>query len=891
MTKRLTSAQIRRAFLDYFKRNGHSEVPSSSLVTGDPTLIFTNAGMVQFKDTFLGLEKRSYTRATSAQKCMRVQGKHNDLENVGPSPRHHTFFEMLGNFSFGDYFKRDAIRYAWEFCTQEMGIDPQRLYHTVFSSDDEAYGYWLELGVDPSHILRMGEKTNFWSMGEVGPCGPTSELHYDFGPEACTCNEPNCSVLLDNDCLRWLEIWNLVFMQFDQSADGRRKLLPKPGVDTGMGLERISSALQGVRSNYETDLFLPIMDAIQEDLRQDNATRAKNVVAYRVIADHGRAMTFLLADGVLPGNEGGPYVLRMVMRRAMRFAKKMGVQRPFLGDVARAVIHQVGGHYAELVSQQDFILKAVQQEEERFQQALDNGLAILDEIILETQARNESVIAGRDVFRLWDTHGFPIDLTRDVAQERGLTLDEAGFHQAMEAQRERARALGKFTVGEKEEAYRQLNLPETTFLGYAVTRALVRVLAILNDGQAVGQAIAGDEVEVVLDQTPFYAEAGGQVGDTGLIESPNARMQVEDTQQPIHGVVVHRARVLEGTLRAGDDVRASVDELRRLDIMRNHTATHLLHKALREILGEHATQKGSLVAPDRLRFDFSHLSAISRDELNMLESRVNEMILRNLPVHWYVTSKEQAMREGAMALFGEKYGDQVRVVCVAQSRDDQCYSRELCGGTHLNATGEIGYFHIVNEGSIGAGLRRIEAVTGRGAQSFVRTRLALLDSLATQLETTPENIPAKINAQMDELRALRNQLAQSQRTAAKAELDAILKRAQQVKDVAVVSAQVSAASVEMLREMSDWLRDKLGSGVVALGAAIKDKPSLIVSLTPDLIARGLHAGNLIKPVAQVVGGSGGGKANMAQAGGKDVSKLDEALDLVPAVVERALMNL
>ncbi|MBI1800639.1 MAG: alanine--tRNA ligase, partial [Chloroflexi bacterium] len=500
----MTSSQIRRAFLDFFVGHGHTEVASSPLVTGDPTLIFTNAGMVQFKDAFLGLEKRPYARATTAQKCMRVQGKHNDLENVGPSPRHHTFFEMLGNFSFGDYFKRDAIRFAWEFCTRVMDIAPERLYHTVFNDDDEAYGYWLDLGVDATHVLRMGEKTNFWSMGDVGPCGPTSELHYDFGPDACTCHQPNCSVQLDNDCGRWLEVWNLVFMQFDQLPDGSRRLLPKPGVDTGMGLERMTTVSQGARSNYDTDLFQPIMDAIQEDLRHDREARTRNEIAYRVIADHGRAMTFLLADGVLPGNEGGPYVLRMIMRRAMRFGKKMGVQRPFLGDVARAVIAEMGGHYQELRSRQEFIVKAIQQEEERFEQTLDKGLLILDEWMSglqapdldRGQARGEMVLPGRDVFRLWDTYGFPVDLTRDVAQERGFRLDDAGFRTAMQEQRERARAHGKFAAGEMEEIYRGLQLPPTKFLAYELTSSRATVLAIVRDGQPVAQAAAGDYVEV-----------------------------------------------------------------------------------------------------------------------------------------------------------------------------------------------------------------------------------------------------------------------------------------------------------------------------------------------------------------------------------------------------------
>jgi alanyl-tRNA synthetase len=900
MTKRLSSAQIRRAFLDYFKRNGHTEVVSSSLVPSDATLLFTNAGMVQFKDAFLGLEKRSYMRATTSQKCMRVSGKHNDLENVGPSPRHHTFFEMLGNFSFGDYFKRDAIRFAYEFCTKEMGIEPERLRFTVHTSDDEAYGYWLELDVNPEHIYRMGDKTNFWSMGDVGPCGPTSELHYDFGLEACTCHEPDCSVLKDNSCDRWLEIWNLVFMQFDQAADGTRKPLPKPGVDTGMGLERLTAVVQKVRTNYDTDLFTGIMDAIQEDLRHDDTTRQKNYVAYRVVADHGRALTFLLADDVLPANEGAAYVLRMVMRRAMRFGKRMGVQRPFLGDVARAVIAQMSGHYTELVAKQDFIIRAIEQEEERFQQTLDHGLAILDDIIANAEARGEKRIAGRDAFRLWDTYGFPLDLTRDVATERDFTVDEDGFRVAMEEQRKQSQAGGKFKIGMREEAYRALNLPETKFLGYETLRATGKVLAILRDGQSISEAKTGDVIEVVLDQTPFYAESGGQVGDQGQLTIGKTTMNVDDVQKPIHGVSVHIGKLDAGTLHIGEVVQASVDVAQRMDVKRNHTATHLLHKALHEILGEHATQKGSLVAPDRLRFDFNHLSAVTPAELDKIEARVNAMILQNTPVHWHVTTKDEALRAGAMALFGEKYGDEVRVVCIAGSdgagvvstllpqQKGACYSRELCGGTHVDATGEIGAFYTTGESAVGAGVRRIEAVTGNGAREFVRQRIALLDELSSRLQVAPEQTPTKVQALLDELDARRKEIEQLQREMAKASLTALLNGKQQINGIALISAQVNAANADVMRELSDWLRDQLGSGVVVLGAVINSKPSLIVSVTPDLVLRGVKAGELIKPLAQVLGGSGGGRPNLAQAGGKDASKLGEALTLAASVVERVL---
>ncbi|MEP7199216.1 MAG: alanine--tRNA ligase, partial [Chloroflexota bacterium] len=575
-----------------------------------------------------------------------------------------TFFEMLGNFSFGDYFKRDAIHYAYELLTQGYGLPPDRLTFTVYESDDEAYAVWVnEIGVDPRRVARMGPKTNFWQMADTGPCGPTSEIHWDRQPELGV-DGIIPSMQAEDD--RFLELWNLVFMQYNrtQTPDGDYvdAPLPKPGVDTGLGLERLASVVQGVATNYDTDLFLPIMDAIQEDLRHDNATREKNTVAYRVIADHGRAMTFLLSDGVLPGNEGQSYVLRMVMRRAMRFGKKMGVARPFLGDVARAVVATMSSHYGELVAKQEFIVKAIAQEEERFQQTLDNGLVILDSLIAEAQARGERVIAGRDVFRLWDTYGFPIDLTRDVAQERGFTLDEDGFKTAMEEQRKQSQAVGKFRVGDRADAYRTLGLGETKFLGYEMTNPSANVLAIVHDGQSAERALVGDAIELVLDQTPFYAEAGGQVGDVGDITWPSGHANITDTQRPVPGVIAHVGVVSSGTLRVGDAVKTSVDTARRHDIMRNHTATHLLHKALHEIIGEHATQKGSLVAPDRLRFDFNHLSAVTHTELEQIEARVNELILDNRPVHWFVTTKEEALRSGATALFGEKYGDEVRVV-------------------------------------------------------------------------------------------------------------------------------------------------------------------------------------------------------------------------------------
>jgi len=893
MTVHMTSVQIRRAFLDYFKTKGHSEVASSSLVPSDPTLLFTNAGMVQFKDAFLGLEKRAYSRATTSQKCMRVSGKHNDLENVGPSPRHHTFFEMLGNFSLGDYFKRDAIKYAYELLTKVYGLPADRLVFTVFHNDEEAYHIWVdEVGVDPRRVARMGPKTNFWQMADTGPCGPTSEVHWDKNAEE---GIDGIIPALQAETDRFLELWNLVFMQYNRMQPDEKHTgqyddpLPRPGVDTGMGLERIAAVVQGAASNYESDLFAPILDAIQEDLRHDDATRAKNTVAYRVIADHGRAMTFLLSDGVLPGNEGRAYVLRMVMRRAMRFGKKMGVTRPFLGNVARAVIVHMGEHYTDLLEKQEFIIKAIGQEEERFQAALDKGLGIIESIFAETTARGSAVLSGRDIFLLWDTYGFPIDLTRDVAAERGFTLDEGGFRAAMDEQRAKSQAAGRFKMGDQAEAYRALGFAATAFTGYETLATGATVAALVRDGQLVPDARAGEDVQVVLDRTPFYGESGGQVGDSGWLESVGMRAVVSDTQKPVPGVHVHSVHVEHGLLRTGDTVRARVDEARRYDIMRNHTATHLLHRALHEILGHHATQRGSLVSPEHLRFDFNHLAAVTRDELEQIEARVNDAIVRDLPVHWYVTSKDEAVKQGAMALFGEKYSDEVRVVCVSDWGDsERCYSRELCGGTHLKSTGEIGAFLLLGESSVGAGLRRIEATTGRGARRFARERIDLLGAVAMQLETTSDGLPAKIDALRAERDVLRREVQELQRASARGSLERLLAAAQPVADFKVVAAQVDATNVDMLREMNDWLRDKLGTGLVALGAVIDGKPMIVASATADLIARGAHAGHIVKQAAALIGGSGGGRPNMAQAGGKDAGRLGEAMAAVPGYVAQGL---
>jgi len=879
----ITSAEIRQRFLAFFHDNGHTIVPSSSLVPGnDPTLLFANAGMVQFKDVFTGSEQRSYSRATSAQKCMRVSGKHNDLESVGPSPRHHTFFEMLGNFSFGDYFKREAISYAWEFLTQVMGLEEARLYPTIFLDDDAAFDLWQEIaGIPSSRITRLGKKDNFWAMGDTGPNGPCSEVIYDRSEQHCTCGRSDCRP--GDECERWWELWNLVFMQFETRADGTTVPLPKPSIDTGLGMERLTAVLQGKNDNYETDLFWPIIQRTQSLLGHSDEQRQQQLVSYRVIADHARATAFLIGDGVLPGNEGRNYVLRLILRRAARHGRLLGFQQPFISKVLEVVIDIMGQHYATLVQQRDFILEAATLEEERFLQTLDVGLSRLDTVIAEVQHAGGTVIPGDEAFRLYDTYGFPLDLTRDVAKEHGLTIDEVGFQQQMEAQRERARAAQRFEVSEEEELYRSLNLPATSFLGYDALRAHARVLALVSDGQPRQSVGAGDDVQIVLDQTPFYGEGGGQIGDRGLVVGPHGEVEIRDAQYPLPELTVHHGHVLKGQLSVDERVEARVEEERRLDIARNHTATHLLHHALQKVLGEHARQAGSLVAPHRLRFDFTHLQPMSDEELRQVEREVNAAIRANLPVQARVTSFDEARSAGAMALFGEKYGDRVRMISIGEG-----YSRELCGGTHLDFTGQIGFFQIVNESSIGSGLRRIEAVTGRGAEAYVQQQLDLITETAAALQTHPGELLRTVHELTEQVRELQRRIERLQSQAASHAIGQLVRQAQDIMGVHVLAARVEADSVDRLRQMVDELREQLGSAVIVLGTVVGGEPSIVTAVTGKLVDKGLHAGRLAGQLAKVIGGGGGGRPNMAQAGGHDATKLDEALRRVPVEVERQL---
>jgi alanyl-tRNA synthetase len=913
--KRMTGAQVRQSFLDFFAGKDHLIVPSASLVpVGDPTLLLINAGMNQFKNVFLGLEEPRHPRIADAQKCMRVSGHLNDLETVGPSPYHHTFFEMMGNWSFGDYYKREVIAWAWELVTQVWGMEKEHLWATIFEddegilpTDEEARGYWQsETDIAPEQILPFGRADNFWAMGPTGPCGPCSEIHYDRGLEYCNMQgQPGHVCSVNGDCTRYLEIWNLVFIQHNRDASGTLEDLPAKHIDTGLGLERVTTISQGVYANYETDLFMPIMERVQEMLGHSNDEVQENLVAYRVIADHGRAVTFLVGDGVIPGNEGRNYVLRLILRRAARFGRKIGFTEPFLGNVAQAVIDVFGDHYEDLRRRREFILNVIRQEEERFQRTLDVGLTLLDELMVELQGQGATIIPGADAFRLYDTFGFPLDLTRDVGAEHGFTVDEEGFQKALEEQRARGRASQQFVVADTEalEAFGRLaeelraggqlgpDGVEHPYDAYVELESVV--LAIMRDGKLVDLVNEGDEVAVVLAATPFYVESGGQESDTGFLaryeegqKAPNWEIEILEMRQPVPGLIVHVGRVRCGRPRVEDPVWAMVDAARRVDIARNHTATHLLHSELRYILGEHVQQAGSLVAPDRLRFDFTHGAMLTQDELDAVEQSVNDAILANYPLVAEQVGYQEAVAAGAMALFGEKYGDEVRVVKIGVPAEP--FSQELCGGTHVHQTGEIGLFRVVSEGSVGAGVRRIEAVTGRAAQQLVQRRLGVLDATATHLGATPEEVDRAVLRLLGELHQQQKELADLRREVARMEFENLLQHVQRVEDVRVLAARVQAADAETLREMTDWLRNRLGSVVIVLGAIIDERPSFVAAITPDLVASGLKAGVLIKQVARVVGGGGGGRPTLAQAGGRDPNRLDEALSLVPKVVQELL---
>ncbi len=912
----LTSAAIRQQFLDFFASKGHLIVPSDSLAPlNDPTLLFTNAGMNQFKDFFLALREPTALRIADSQRCMRVSGKHNDLDDVGRSPDHHTFFEMLGNWSFGDYYKKEAIGWAWELLTGVWGLPKANLWATVFRDDkgslgpdEEAAGYWRsETDIKPEQILYFGRKDNFWEMGDTGPCGPCSEIHLDLGPERCNKQGvPGHVCRVNGDCRRFIELWNLVFIQYNHLADGRLEPLPARHVDTGMGFERIVGVLQGVSANYDTDLFTPIIRRTQELLGHTDAQRDAHLVSYRVIADHIRAVTFLIGDGVLPANDGRGYVLRLILRRAARHGRMLGFDRPFLAELAKTVMEVMGQHYDELIRRRDFILSNIEQEESRFSQTLTTGLSLLDELIAGLKARGETVIPGADAFRLYDTHGFPLDLTQDAAREQEMTVDLAGFQAALGEQKERGRAGAQFGVQGIADAQAYLALMrdlkaegalDATGVRHVYEEGVeieTRVAALLRDGARVAAARVGDRVEVVLPATPFYVESGGQLADTGGIaaypdeesEEPTWEIRIDETRRPVAGLIVHAGEVTIGAPAAGAACWAEVDAERRLDIMRNHTATHLLHSELRYVLGEHVLQAGSVVSPERLRFDFTHSAMLTQDELDAVERSVNEAIFMDYPVEVGHTSYKQAVADGAMALFTEKYGEEVRTIKIGWEGDE--FSKELCGGTHVQRTGQIGFFHIVSEESVGAGVRRIEALTGRGAQRFAQERLRLLDQTAALLRVPADQVDRAVRNLYVEQQALQKETARLKAQLALQRTDQIAAGAVQVGRIPVVAASVPDAEIQTLRDMSDILREKLGSCVVVLATIIEDKPQLIVAVTDDLVKRGLHAGELVKAIARLVGGGGGGRPTLAQAGGRDPSKLPAALAQAPELVRQQL---
>jgi len=831
--------------------------------------------MVQFKPYFSGQETPPYRRLSTCQKCFRTT----DIDSVGDES-HLTFFEMLGNFSIGDYFKEEAIELAWEFVTRDLGLSPDRLWITIYLDDDEAQDLWMKIGVPVARILRFGKDENWWGpAGETGPCGPDSEIFYDRGEEH-GCGRPDCAPNCPY-CDRYLELWNLVFMQYHQDEAGELTPLPEQNIDTGMGLERTAVVMQEASSIYETDLFYPLVKGAGELVGVEYGSQEASDRSLRIIAEHGRAATFLITDGVMPANEGRGYVLRRVLRKAIYHGRHLGREEPFLGEIAGVVSDLMGEAYPELLDRAEFVAQMMTAEEERFRQTLDTGTPFLVALLEDPEVIERGVISGQDVFRLYDTHGFPPDFTREIAAERGIDIDEEGFEEAMAAQRERARAAQ--TVSSRGiPSAEALGIPtvsakpvrQTEFVGYDTLESISKVVALLREGNVIDIVEAGKNVEIVLDKSPFYAEAGGQVGDTGYLRGPNGCVRVLDTQWVQPEFFVHRGVVEEGHLKVGDEVVAEVDKERRLDIMRNHTATHLLHKALREVLGGHARQSGSLVAPDRLRFDFTHMAALTPEELREIEHRINAKIRENLPVTAQVMDYDQAIAAGAVAIFGEKYGDRVRMVSI----DD--YTKELCGGTHLRATGEIGLFHIVGEESIGAGLRRIEALTGRGAERYMQEALTTLVQAADRLQAPPGEVGNKIASLLESLKEKEREVARLRREKARNEIDSLLEKVTEVKGVKLLAAQVRADDIESLREMTDWVRDRLGSVVVVLGTVLDGKPGFVAAVTPDLVERGLRADWLVKEVANLVGGGGGGRATLAQAGGRDASKLQEALAAV-----------
>ncbi len=883
--------EIRSGFVNYFARRGHSHVGSSPLVPkADPTLLFTNAGMVQFKDVFTGKEKRPYSRAVSVQKCVRAGGKHNDLENVGRTARHHTFFEMLGNFSFGDYFKGKAIDYGWEFLTGTLGLPPEGLWVTIHEGDaamglgpdEEARTLWRRY-VPETRIVACSTKDNFWAMGDTGPCGPCSEIVFDQGP-AMGCGRPTCAV--GCDCDRYLELWNLVFMQFERSADGALTPLPRPSIDTGAGLERIAAILQGVSSNFDTDLLRPIIGSVEELTGKRYGADPQADVSMRVIADHARATTFLVGDGVLPSNEGRGYVLRRILRRGLRHGRLLGLEDPFMATVTGRVVGLMHGPYPELLEHRDYVARVTLNEEERFGHTLRVGLKMVESVVGDLQARGAEVIPGAEIFRLYDTYGFPLDLLRDIAAERGITLDEAGFEREMADQRARAReswvGSGEIEIPASLKGL-TATMPPVEPLWHGSLEAEVVVVAILaGEGQRTVAALEeGEKGDVLLDRTPFYPEAGGQVGDVGTLTVNGTLVEVLETRRPVPRLVLHRVRVRRGRITIGATVHAVVDASRRKVTAKNHTATHLMHAALRQVLGDHVKQAGSLVAPDRLRFDFSHWSPLADREVERIEELVNEQVWENRTLRIEIMDLDRALSTGAMALFGEKYGERVRVVTVPD------FSVELCGGTHVGATGEIGLFKIVSQGGVASGVRRIEAFTGPGAFRHVRQEEQVLAEAAERVKTRPLELTEKLEKLTGTTRELEREIQRLQSRLAAETLEGLIREAKDVDGIRVVASVVDLRDPKGMRDLGDRLREQLGSGVVILASQAGGRVIWVTMVTRDLTSR-LHAGHLARDLAALTGGGGGGRPDVAEAGGKDPSRIPDALSKLPDLVRSQL---
>ncbi|HDN94477.1 MAG TPA: alanine--tRNA ligase [Nitrospirae bacterium] len=871
----MQSAEIRQLFLDFFKEKDHEILPSSPLLPqDDQTLLFTNAGMVQFKTVFIGNAERPSARAVTVQKCLRAGGKHNDLENVGRTARHHTFFEMLGNFSFGDYFKKEACEWAWEFLTEWLKLPKDKLLITVYEKDDEAAEIWEKhVGIPPEKIFRLGEKDNFWQMGDTGPCGPCSEIHIDQGPET-GCNKPDCQV--GCDCDRYLEIWNLVFMQYNRDSSGEITPLPKPSIDTGMGIERLAAVLQGKTNNFDSDLFIPIIENVENISGKKYGADDVTNVSMRVIADHIRTTAFVLSEGLMPSNEGRGYVLRRIIRRAARHGFMLGIKGPFLYKVIDAVYDKMSGTYPELLESTDMIKKALKFEEERFAHTLSSGMEILDKLVKKVKSLKQTKLPGSELFKLYDTFGFPLDLAQDIADDNGLEVDHQGFNEEMERQKTTARASWIGTEDKPPQVYSEIKkeLDHTEFLGYETLQSDASVVALIKKNKAADEAGEGEEAEIVLDRSPFYGESGGQVGDTGTIRADNMKFKVSYTKK-INNILIHSGTVIRGTINKGMSVQAAVQEDRRRDIMRNHTATHLLHKALKEVLGDHIKQAGSLVAHDRLRFDFNHFFAMDEHEVSEVEEIVNEKIMENIPVDVTESSLDDAISKGVTALFGEKYGQKVRVV---RGGD---FTAELCGGTHCRATGEIGPFKIVSEGSVASGIRRIEALTGLSSLDFNRERENELKKAAGLLRVNEMGVSGKVKKIIADMKQNEKELEKIKNKATAGNAGGIIKNVIEIGGVKVLAYKAEGMDMKGLRDLSDKLKDKMGSGIIVLGSVLDGNAYYVSVVTKDLVPA-FNAGDILKAVT---GGKGGGRPDMAQGGTKDTDGIDKAIGSVEGIIK------